>query len=153
MRGLEGYTTADWIGVDIVDSNFAGAYLVRRAIMDQNYLEEFRTRSRASHITYLVWKATSDCGRSLTLWGAWIIVMALTFAGLYGFVDIDYGDYPTRLSPVYFSIVTLTTLGYGDGVPASLPAQVLVITEVVMGYMMLGGLLSIFATKMGRRAE
>ena len=94
-------------------------------------------------------------GASLLTWGlaSWIIVMALTFAGLYGFVEIDYGDYPTRLSPIYFSVVTLTTLGYGDGLPASLPAQALVITEVIMGYMMLGGLLSIFATKMGRRAE
>ena len=153
MRGVSGYTTTDWIGVDIVDSNFAGAYLVRRAIMDQNYLEEFRTRSRLSSATYFLWKVTSDCGRSLTLWGSWIVFMALAFAGLYGLVDIDYGDYPSRLAPVYFSVVTLTTLGYGDGLPASQSAQLLVIAEVIAGYIMLGGLLSIFATKMGRRAE
>ena len=54
---------------------------------------------------------------------------------------------------MYFSVVTLTTLGFGDVLPASVSAQVVVIAEVIIGYMMLGGLLSIFATKMGRRAE
>ena len=52
----------------------------------------------------------------------------------------------------YYSVVTLTTLGYGDVLPASQTAQVLVIAQVIIGYVMLGGLLSIFATRMGRRA-
>jgi len=38
-------------------------------------------------------------------------------------------------------------------VPASLVAQVVVMSQVVIGYLMLGGLLSLFATMMGRRAE
>jgi len=68
-------------------------------------------------------------------------------------VDIDYGDFETPLSPLYFSVVTLTTLGYGDALPASTAAQVLVMAEVIIGYCMLSGLLSIFATRMGRRAD
>ena len=75
---------------------------------------------------------------------------------------LDSGPVPVKLqellfwnllSSFYFSVVTLTTLGYGDVLPASLGAQVVVLFEVIMGYIMLGGLLSIFATKMGRRAE
>jgi voltage-gated potassium channel Kch len=54
---------------------------------------------------------------------------------------------------IYFSVVTLTTLGYGDIVPSSTAAQVLCMVEVFMGYVMLGGLLSIFSNKMARRAE
>ncbi len=54
---------------------------------------------------------------------------------------------------MYYSIVTITTLGYGDVVPASLPAQVLAVSEALMGYVGLGGLLSIFAQKMARRAD
>ena len=50
--------------------------------------------------------------------------MAL-FAGLFQLVAVDYGDHPTFLSPLYYSVVTLTTLGYGDAVPASASAQVL----------------------------
>jgi uncharacterized protein YjbI with pentapeptide repeats len=153
VRAITGYAEADWIGVDILDVDFAGAYLARRAIMDQNYLHEFRTKSRLNRLVYLLWWVTSDCGRSIVRWSLWTNVVALVFALAYTMVDIDFGAHPTPLSPVYFSVVTLTTLGYGDVLPASMPAQILAMVEVVLGYVMLGGLLSIFATKMGRRAE
>ena len=47
----------------------------------------------------------------------------------------------------------MTTLGYGDVLPASTSGQIVAMIQVVIGYVMLGGVLSIFATKMGRRAE
>ena len=37
------------------------------------------------------------------------------------------------LVPIYYSFVTLTTLGYGDIVPASPPAKILAILEAVVG--------------------
>lgn len=153
LRNMAGYESADWIGVDLHDADFAGAYLARRMILDQNYLHEFRSRSRLNAFLYQVWWLTSDCGRSFARWAMWTAIVALTFAGLYTTVAVDYGDYQTTISPLYFSVVTLTTLGYGDAVPASLPAQMMALAEVILGYVMLGGLLSIFATKMGRRAE
>lgn len=153
VRGITGHPNANWIGVDISDIDFNGAYALRRTIMDENYLHEFRAASRWSNVLYLAWKLTSDCGRSLTRWAAITLAMAVAFGLAYTQVNIDYGDYETSLSPFYFSVVTLTTLGYGDVLPASLGAQVVVLFEVIMGYFMLGGLLSIFATKMGRRAE
>ena len=153
VKGLTGYATADWIGVDILNVDFAGAYLARRAVMDQNYLHEFRSKSRLNAVVYHLWWVTSDCGRSYLRWALWTVLMAAVFSLAFRFVAIDYGDYETGLSPVYYSVVTLTTLGYGDVLPASAAAQILAMAEVVMGYVMLGGLLSIFATKMGRRAE
>lgn len=153
LRAVTGYSSANWIGADISNTDFNGAYTLRRTAMDQNYLREFRSMSRWSNAVYLAWKITSDCGRSLTRWAGLTLVMAIGFALAYTQVDIDYGDYETTLSPLYFSVVTLTTLGYGDVLPASLGAQIVVLVEVIMGYLMLGGLLSIFATKMGRRAE
>jgi voltage-gated potassium channel Kch len=50
-------------------------------------------------------------------------------------------------------LVTLTTLGYGDVVPTSLAAQMLAVLEALLGYVGLGGLLSILANKMARRAD
>lgn len=144
---------ADWIGVSVVDIDFTGAYLLRREIMDQNYLFEFRSRDRTHAALYAVWKATSDCGRSVTRWGAMTLMVAIIFALLYTVVGIDYGPNETALSPFYFSVVTITTLGYGDALPTSTLAQVVVMLEVAIGYMMLGGVLSIFATRMGRRAD
>lgn len=153
LRHVKDFGETDWIGVDIAGADFAGAYLVRRSIIDQNYLYEFKNRSRTSEIVYWIWWVTSDCGRSLMRWAMWTALVAVVFALAYTTVSIDYGDYRTALSPLYFSLVTLTTLGYGDVLPASLPAQTLVLAEVVTGYVMLGGLLSIFANKMGRRGE
>jgi uncharacterized protein YjbI with pentapeptide repeats len=152
LRGLKGYASANWIGADVHGVNFTGAYLTRRTIMDQNYLHEFRTQSRANAVIYWIWWVTSDCGRSFLRWGACIFLLLGLFAVLFNFVAIDYGQYPTALSSLYYSVVTLTTLGYGDVLPTSIAAQVLAMIEVVIGYVMLGGLLSIFANKMARRA-
>lgn len=153
LRGLNGYTTANWIGADVHGVNFTGAYLTRRTIMDQNYLHEFRTQNRANAVMYWLWWVTSDCGRSFLRWGTCIFLLLSLFAVMFSFVAIDYGEYPTALSSFYYSVVTLTTLGYGDVLPVSMAAQVLAMIEVFIGYVMLGGLLSIFANKMARRAD
>ena len=153
LRGLKGYITANWIGADVHGVNFTGAYLTRRTIMDQNFLHEFRTQSKANAVMYWLWWVTSDCGRSFVRWGACIFLLVSLFAVLFTFVSVDYGDNPTAMSPLYFSVVTLTTLGYGDVYPVSKVAQMLAMIEVVIGYVMLGGLLSIFANKMARRAD
>ncbi len=153
VKAVTGYSTADWIGIDILDADFAGAYMVRRTIMDQNYLYEFRHKNRLNAFVYQIWSLTSDCGRSFGRWAIVTAIIAALFAVGYTFVDIDYGDYETGISPLYYSVVTMTTLGYGDALPASTASQVMAMVQVVIGYVMLGGVLSIFATKMGRRAE
>lgn len=153
LRGLRGYERADWIHASIAGIEFSGAYLVRRSIMDQNYLHEFRSSDRTHEILYQLWRITSDCGRSFARWGLLTAVVATVFGILYTQVAIDYGSHQTSLSPLYFSVVTLTSLGFGDVLPASVAAQALVLAEVVVGYVMLGGVLSIFATRMGRRAD
>ncbi len=153
LRAVSGFESANWIGVDIRDVNFAGAYRLRRFIADQNYIKEFRSANKLNAILYYVWLITSDCGRSLLRWCVCILMLAFFFAGFYTFVDIDYGEYQTWLSPFYFSVVTLTTLGYGDVNPASTWGQVIAMVEVISGYIMLGGLLSIFSNKIARRAD
>ncbi len=153
MSYVKDYKTANWIGVNVTDVDFNGAYLVRRHLMDENYLHEFRRQNRFSALLYWIWWATSDCGRSLLRWTAWVGVLIVVYGIAYLLVDIDFGEHETIFSPMYFSIVTLTTLGYGDAVPASLPGQLLAVSEAVFGYIGLGGLLSIFAQKMARRAE
>ena len=150
---VKDYKTANWIGVNVLDVDFHGAYLVRRHIMDENYLHEYRRQSRFKAALYWIWWATSDCGRSLFRWAAWVGALIIIYGIVYRVVDIDFGEHETAFSPMYYSIVTLTTLGYGDVVPASLPAQLLAVSEALFGYIGLGGMLSIFAQKMARRAE
>jgi len=153
FKRITGYESTNWIGADIRDVDFCGAYVIRRHIMDENYLYEFRNRSRLTAVLYTIWWATSDCGRSFIRWGLWTLLVTALFGVAYTMVEIDFGDHRTALSPFYFSVVTLTTLGYGDVLPASGAAQVVAIIEVFIGYIALGGLLSIFAGKMSRRAE
>ncbi len=152
LRDLHNYSAANWVGVDIRDVNFCGAWLLRRHIMDENFLYEFRHQGPFYERLYRVWYLTSNCGRSLLRWCVFTAAIAATYALLYLLVEVDYGEHETVLSPLYFSIVTITTLGYGDALPASIPAQLLVISEVVLGYLSLGGAVSIIANKLARRA-
>jgi hypothetical protein len=48
-------------------------------------------------------------------------------------------------------VVTFTTLGFGDIIPVTTKASWWVMAEVVTGYVMLGGLISILANKLARR--
>ena len=153
LRDLRESGTAHWIEARVLDVDFCGAYMLRRAIHDQNYLHEFRQRSGAHSAIYWLWWVSSDCGRSLLRWGACTAAVVLLFGVAFSFAAVDFGSYPTWLSPFYYSMVTLTSLGYGDVLPMSVPAQVLAMAEVAVGYLMLGGMLSIFSNKMARRAD
>ena len=53
---------------------------------------------------------------------------------------------------LYYSVVTFTTLGFGDIVAVTNWARLAVGVEVVLGYVMLGGLISILANKLARRS-
>lgn len=153
LKQLDGYKLASWISADVRDVDFAGAYLLRRFVMDQNFLEEFKAQSRWSLYAYRIWWLTSDCGRSLLRWAACTFVIAVVFALAYGSADLDYGPHVSWYTPFYFSVVILTTLGFGEIVPASTFTQVLATIQVVIGYVMLGGLISIMDNKIARRAE
>ena len=153
LTGVRGFKRARWIGVDLRDIDFTGAYLCRRFINDQNFIEEFRSQSRWTQLLYRLWSLTSDCGRSVTRWAACTAAIVLAFASLYTTVGISYGAHETWLSPLYFSVVTMTTLGYGDVLPSSVMGQVVAMCQVITGYVMLGGLLSIFSSKMASRAD
>jgi len=153
IRHLKGYHKAQWIGVDIRNINFSGAYRTRRFIVDQNYLHEFKKQGTHYEWVYFVWWLTSDCGRSLFRWLLVITVQILCFAALYSFLDLEFTSGQNWFSNIYFSIVTSTALGYGDIIPISPLAQVVAMAQVLLGYVMLGGFLSILTNKIARRAD
>jgi uncharacterized protein YjbI with pentapeptide repeats len=153
LRSMVDYKRASWIGVDIREVDFTGAYLARRFIHDQNFLAEYRLQGWFEALVYKLWWLTSDCGRSALRWGACTGALVLAFAWAYTQVGVDWGSHPTDLSPLYMSVVTMTTLGYGDVLPSSAGAQCVAMCQVVTGYVMLGGLLSIFNSKMASRAD
>jgi tetratricopeptide (TPR) repeat protein len=130
----------------------------------------FKIQSQYSkYVGYWLWKTTSMYGTSLSRW----LFLSLVITTFFGFC---YANYPcpsfmpdmienlltaikpeikvTSLnnffSPYYYSIVSFTTLGYGDIMPANLSAQIFFVIEVFTGYMMLGCLLTVFSKKLLR---
>ncbi|MBT8339188.1 MAG: hypothetical protein HKP58_08125 [Desulfatitalea sp.] len=153
LRQVKGYEKAKWYGVDIRDINFAGAYQLRRFVVDENYLKEFRDESKLNRMVYIVWSITSDCGRSLGRWCLWVFGIIAIFSFLYAFCGVDYGKHDNWIASFYYSVVTITTLGFGDIVPITPVARIITICEVFIGYILIGGLLSIFTNKMAKRGD
>ena len=151
LSGLRGYRRAQWIMCDVRDVDPYGVALLCDHIADENFIDEFRRQSARHEVLYKLWWLTSDCGRSSLRWGVCSTAIALLFAVFYTFVGVDFGPHESWVSPVYFSVITFSTLGYGDVLPITPAAQIVVIAEVMLGYTMLGGLLSLISGKLNRR--
>jgi hypothetical protein len=88
-------------------------------------------------------------GRIIT----WFFGLALVFALVYRLwpdcimVNGQAGDIRGFVHALYFSVVTMTTLGFGDiaANPDSWEGQVLLMVQVILGYVLLGALVTRFA--------
>ncbi len=100
---------------------------------------------------YFLWWLTSRYGVSVWRWVATSIILAFTFGLIFhifpDLIKYHYKDYDSPFTAFYYSIVTFTTLGFGDVTPNSFIGELLVTFEVILGYIMLGGLIAIFAKK------
>jgi uncharacterized protein YjbI with pentapeptide repeats len=142
-----------------VDTTKVAGYknpILKRHMEDCQFIEGFKHKSLFHRwIFYPLWKVTSDCGRSLLLWLIWSLGIIALFAVVYSnHLNWFYPSNVIGFDLFYFSVVTFTTLGFGD-IHANLgshSAQAWVMSEVVIGYVMLGGLVSILANKLARRA-
>jgi len=131
-----------------------GNTMFKRFAVDQQYIEELRG-TPFGFVVYAIWLVLADCGRSLWVWSLWSALIAVGFGCKYfllGPEAVKVNALPWGLKTmIYYSVITMTTLGYGDIYPATVEAANWVMTEVIVGYVMLGGLISIFASKLARR--
>jgi len=143
--------------VDTAKMNGSKNPILRRYIQDYQFIQGFKKKSRFHQwIFYPLWKFTSDCGRSLLLWLIWT-------AAIIGFFCVAYSHYlsdsfgqanPKWLGIWYFSLMKFTTLGLHTVTPEiqNVSVRAWVMGEMIMGYLMLAGLISILANKFARRA-
>ena len=137
-----------------------------RKVRDQAWLNKWlhnikllkgkqRCKYRCMRFWEWFWRESSDYGRSMGRWIIWSLFFMVFFSLIYKFFPegLHYDNGDRRLTPLYFSIVTFTTLGFGDVSPQQWWSELIVALEVVLGYVNLGGLISIFATKVARRND
>ncbi len=158
--------TGHFYGVRRMDGTFGNALFVRDA-KDQDYIDTlFQTIQekpdgwvkRFDLWLFHAW-GLIDHGRSLGK----VTLYACIIATLYGLIYtldlrlswgmMDYSNSANSwFTPFYYSMVTYTTLGYGDVTAENIFGEVLVISEVVLGYFTLGLLLAILANTVARRS-
>jgi uncharacterized protein YjbI with pentapeptide repeats len=131
-----------------------GSQAFKSFAQDQDYVEEFRSSKPK---LFLLWWLSADCGRSFIRWALLSLGLTVLFGIFYYRMGLDLikPDPPLPFSFItmlYYSVVTFTTLGFGDVRPQTELAAIIVMFEVIVGYIMLGGLIAIFANKVARRA-
>ncbi len=156
----------NFFGIRGLESTSGNALFVREA-KDQDYLDTMEHQiSRMPSGSAKFIKSTFFRAWGLINFGRSLIAPVYFAAGfvlLFGFIFsldmmLDWGLFDFEgtsrswLTPFYFSVVTYTTLGYGDVTPLHLVGEILVIIEVILGYTTLGLVLSILANKVARRS-
>jgi len=122
---------------------------------------------------FWLWRTTCGYGRSLSRWLAACAAIVVLFAAFSCAMDraghavvrlaataphevghsadasaaVQPARAQTWVTHLYFSVVTFSTLGFGDVTPCDWRGEVVVMIEVFLGYVFLGGLISIFAMK------
>jgi hypothetical protein len=105
---------------------------------------------------YWLWQVTSNYGESLGRWAATCLLVILTFAATYdafGAIASTVGSPPAALhffDYIYFSVITFSTLGYGDLHPVGTLGQAIACVEVFAGFIMFGVLLSFIGNRFQR---
>jgi hypothetical protein len=144
-----------YLGIRGLDSCYGNRIFVRDA-KDQDYLDtlESQLRGRWGKFWFWAWGLT-DYGRSLMSVAVFAAILILGFGLAYAHWAhmLSTGDRPSDIfTPYYFSIVTYTTLGFGDVKPNNVAGEILVSTEVILGYVTLGLLLAVLSDRIARRA-
>lgn len=99
---------------------------------------------------------TSLYGNSFVRWGVTAFVFALSMSGVYVLLDFVQTTESLKIVAtgshwydyIYFSIITLTSLGFGDITPHTFIGKVAVSMEVFFGFIMLGIFISLIQKKM-----
>jgi hypothetical protein len=112
-------------------------------------------------ILAIVWRLAKQPEVTMkTVLGALCIYLyvGLLFALVYGFVDLVQStpffvqsDAATSLEYVYFSLVTMATVGYGDYTAAGNVGRMLAVSEALFGQLYLVSVVAILVGNLGRK--
>jgi len=130
-----------------------GSWHLKRKFEDKAFIHSYKKENK--------WKALGwkwlggNYGESVICFSIWPLLIFSVFSCIYYFKPQFffhcYG-WENWFQPIYFSIVTFSTLGFGDIHPITGWGQFCVVIEVIFGYIFLGGIVSLFANKMIRKS-
>lgn len=131
---------------------------VRKAFEDgmnfrKNYF--FHEKQWLKWFGYKVYELTSNYGNSFLRWGLTGLFAIVSFASIYIAIDATVAFHQKMIGSsgyffdyFYYSIVTFTTLGYGDIVPTTELHKLFAGIEAVFGYFMLGMFINLMNKKL-----
>lgn len=82
-----------------------------------------------------------------------IIIYAIYYLSSLNIVNNDGERLKSACDSLYFSVVTITTLGYGDWKPLCFYSKFLVVSEVLIGILLIVLMLSSFVNMLGKTAK
>lgn len=134
---------------------------------EMKHAYERKMKARKNHFWYqnkfLRWleyeflELTSNYGESFVRWGLTSVIFALVMGLLFYVVDISYPHPIDQMivppdehwyNYLYFSIATLTSLGFGDYLPHNFWGKLFSSIEVFFGFTMLGIFISLIQKRM-----
>lgn len=128
-----------FLGVDLHKVNFTLSTLLYDLALTQQRIQQLE---RHHKIFAFFLRLTCDYGRSFSRYLAWVVAFVVCYSGAYWLLTGN-----TLLDCLYFSIVTFATVGYGDILPHTPLEKILVISEIIIGYLMGGLLIAILAKR------
>jgi len=81
-----------------------------------------------------------------------VAMLLFGFAAVYFAIDVDHGQFnglETRLDAIYFTVVTLSTVGFGDITATGQAARAIVIVNVLANLIFLGVVVRVMARAAG----
>ncbi|MGA1869231.1 MAG: potassium channel family protein [bacterium] len=106
-------------------------------------------------ILYWFWGLTSGYGTNVVRWIFSCIMVIASYAAIYYFSNLETEVHligiDKLIERIYFSVVTFTTLGFGDILPKHCFGMCTVITEVILGNLMFFVMITILGKKIFRK--
>ncbi|MFZ2873497.1 MAG: pentapeptide repeat-containing protein [Phycisphaerales bacterium] len=138
--------------------------LLRRQIADVQHLRDMHRRSHgATRKLVWLWGVCCGFGQSLGRLGLTAVVILMVFVGSYMLSDfslvrpgeagsdvVRYVGRPDFGQALFFAITTFTAPGTSGQFPVGALGKVLLSAQGLVSFLLLGGLLSIFANKVSR---
>ncbi len=130
----------------------AHAHLRKMTFRKEAY---FFNREYWSWLEYKILEITSLYTTSILRWATTTFVFAIFMAGIYAALDYFLDDSLRTIQGtahwydyIYFSVITMTTVGFGDITPVFFLAKLIATLEAFIGFLMLGIFISLIQKKL-----